>query len=391
MRDHDIVVFGATGFTGRLVVDYLARSIEKPRFAIAGRDARKLAEIAEHVRAETGVVTPTIVARSDDATSLRAMARTAKVVLSTVGPFVLHGEPLVAACVDEGTDYVDITGEPEFVANIIERHDARARAAGVRLVPCCGFDSVPHDLGAYWVARELAAKGPLTVQAFVQAGGTFSGGTWQSAVGAMSRMRQTKGATQTIVRSVETTRRIRGDAGRPHLEPEVGGWVLPMPTIDPAIVLRSAAFLELYGPAFTYGHFVRVGALSNAIMLGAGVGAVAALAQLGPTRRLLLRFKQSGEGPSAEARARGFFRVTLVGEADGQKVVARVSGGDPGYGETSKMISECALALARDASSLPARAGVLTPASAFEGVLVDRLVRAGLRFETVKREGARPR
>ena len=164
-----------------------------------------------------------------------------------------------------------------------------------------------------------------------------------------------------------------------------------MPTIDPAIVLRSAAFLELYGPAFTYGHFVRVGALSNAIMLGAGVGAVAALAQLGPTRRLLLRFKQSGEGPSAEARARGFFRVTLVGEADGQKVVARVSGGDPGYGETSKMISECALALARDASSLPARAGVLTPASAFEGVLVDRLVRAGLRFETVKREGARPR
>jgi short subunit dehydrogenase-like uncharacterized protein len=391
MRDHEIVVFGATGFTGRLVVDYLARSADKPRFAIAGRDPRKLAEIAEHVRAETGVVVATIVAKSDDPASLRAMARTTQVVISTVGPFVLHGEPLVAACVDEKTDYVDITGEPEFVADIIERHDARARAAGVRLVPCCGFDSVPHDLGAFWVARELQPKGPMTIQAFVQAGGTISGGTWQSAVGAMSRMRQTKGAAQTIARSVATTRRVRGAPGRPHLEPEVGGWVLPMPTIDPAIVLRSAAFMEVFGPEFTYGHFVRVGALSNAITLGVGVGAVAALAQLGPTRKLLLRWKQSGEGPSAEQRARAYFRVTVVGEADGKKLVARVSGGDPGYGETSKMLSECALSLAKDAASLPARAGVLTPASAFEGVLVDRLVRAGIRFETTKTEGARPR
>jgi len=388
MREHDVVVFGATGFTGRLCVDYLAGLAERPTFAIAGRDKAKLADIAEHVKAKHGFDLPILVASSDDPASLEAMARTTRVVLTTVGPYVRYGEPLVAACVREKTHYVDITGEPEFVADSIERWDARARADGVRVVHCCGFDSVPHDLGALWIVRALEPKGPASVQAFVQAGGTFSGGTWHSAVNAFSRMRESGGAAKKIFASVSTTRRVRGIAGRPHLEPEVGGWVLPMPTIDPAMVLRSAAMIDAYGPEFSYAHFVRVGSLANAVKLGVGVGAVIALAQLRPTRELLLRVKAPGAGPSEEERARSYFRVTLVGRAGDKKVVARVSGGDPGYTETSKMVSECALALARDEAKLPKRAGVLSPAAAFEDVLIDRLVNAGIRFETLKTERA---
>jgi short subunit dehydrogenase-like uncharacterized protein len=388
MRDHDVVVFGATGFTGRLCVDYLAALADRPRFAIAGRDRAKLADIAEHVRAKTGAEVPIIVASSDEPASLEAMARTTKVVLTTVGPFMKYGEPLVAACVRERTHYVDITGEPEFVAASIERWDERARADGVRIVHCCGFDSVPHDLGALWTVRALEPHGSASAEAFVQAGGTFSGGTWHSAVNAFSRMRESRGASKKIVTSAHTSRRVHGIAGRPHLEPEVGGWVLPMPTIDPAMVLRSAAMIDAYGPDFSYGHYMRVGSLANAVKLGAGVGAVVALAQLRPTRELLLRIKAPGDGPSEAERARAHFRVTFVGRAGDKRVVARVSGGDPGYSETSKMVSECALALVRDEAKLPARFGVLSPAAAFEGTLIDRLVAAGIRFETVKTERA---
>lgn len=383
-RDVDVVVYGATGFTGRLTIEYLAAAAPPSLvLAIGGRDVNKLEEIREHLYAK-GRDVRVIAARSDDEASLRSMAARARVVISTVGPYIQHGEPLVAACIAEAADYLDITGEPVFVDRILSLYGQRAEDAGVRVVSCCGFDSVPHDLGVYYSMRQLQPKGRVSVEGFVQAGGGISGGTWHSAIGIMARMREDRGRSR-ISLAATNGRAVRGIKGRPHHEPEVGGWVLPFPSIDPAIVLRSARALDVYGTDFSYGHYIRVGSLPKAIGLGATVGAIAALSQAKPTRDILLRLKKQGEGPSEEVRKRGYFRVTFVSKTESERMLSRVSGGEPGYTETSKMLSECALGLLLDRDRLPRKAGVITPAVAFGDVLVDRLQAAGIRFEVVRR------
>jgi short subunit dehydrogenase-like uncharacterized protein len=180
-----------------------------------------------------------------------------------------------------------------------------------------------------------------------------------------------------------TDRLVRGVSGHPHSEPEVGGWVVPFPTIDPQTVLRSAGALDRYGPDFTYSHYLVVGKLPVVAGMAVGASTAIALAQLKPTRDLLLKVKHPGEGPTPEQRARAWFKVTMRARANGQHVKAMVSGGDPGYGETSKMLAEAALCLAHD--ELPDRAGQLTPAVAMGDALIARLQRAGIRFEVADR------
>jgi short subunit dehydrogenase-like uncharacterized protein len=381
-REHDVVVFGATGYTGALVTEYLAHTKPDIRWAIAGRDEQKLFERSQELRSRAKLDVPFIVASSNDAPSLARLASSARVVLSTVGPYAKLGEPLVQACIEAGTDYVDVTGEPEFVANIVERHEGAAKAAGVRLVPCAGFDSVPHDLGVFFAMSALKPSGPVEVEAFVHASGGFSGGTWQSALGAFASLGD--GSARRVPHPAGGGRRVSAKPLRPRFEPEVSGWVLPMPSIDPQIVLRSAGLLDLYGPDFSYGHYVRVGSLGKAVGLAAGLGTAIGLAQIGPARTLLERLKRPGEGPSAADRERSFFRVTVVARTRAEKLIAKVSGGDA-YEETAKMAAESAVLLATRRDRLPALAGVLTPAAAFGNQLVDTLDARGIRFEIVSR------
>ncbi|MEM7356751.1 MAG: saccharopine dehydrogenase NADP-binding domain-containing protein [Acidobacteriota bacterium] len=375
-RRYDLVVFGATGFTGKLVAEYLAASSETFSWAIAGRSADKLADVKSEL--DLGDDVGLIAADSADRASLAAMAADTRVVLTTVGPYQKFGAPLVAACVEAETDYVDITGEPEFVNGVIERHDEVAQDRRLRIVNCCGFDSIPHDLGAYMVAQALPDDASVTIQGFVSASGKISGGTWQSAVNAMGRARQQLRGPR---RPASDGRKVRGLKTRAHYEKAVKGWVAPMPTIDPQIVLRSARALATYGREFRYGHYVRVGSLPRLMGLGVGVGSVFALAQLPPTRKMLLKMRQSGAGPTPEERARSKFRVTFVGRAGDQRVLGEASGGDPGYGETSKMVAESALCLALDRDQLPEHFGVITPAVAMGDRLLERLRAAGMRFE----------
>ena len=379
-RTYDVIAFGATGFTGQLVAAYLAAAGESFRWAVAGRSADKLAAVKERLGLgdDVGVVTADV----GDPASLRAMAEQARVVLTTVGPYQKYGEPLVAACVEAGTDYADITGEPEFVGRLIERYDDAAREQGVRIVNCCGFDSIPHDLGAYMMAQELARDrqdgAEVVLEGFVSASGKMSGGTWQSAVGAMGRARQQLKQPR---RRVSGGRTVRGLKARPRYEPAVRGWVAPMPTIDPQVVLRSARALPIYGETFRYGHYLRLGSFIKMTALGLGIGAVFGLAQLPATRKMLLKLRQSGDGPTAEERDRSKFRVTFVGRTGDRRVVGEASGGDPGYGETSKMVAESALCLALDRDHLPERFGIVTTAEAMGDRLLERLRAAGLRFE----------
>ena len=386
-RAYDIVLLGATGFAGKLTAAYLAGAVPAgARWAIAGRNADKLAQVRDELAAldRTAPAPELVVADVTRERTVRELAASTRVVATTVGPYVLYGDGLVAACAAEGTDYLDLTGEPEFVDVTYARHHATALATGARIVHAAGFDSIPHDLGAYFTVRELPEDVPLRVAGYVRVSATFSGGTFHSLVTAASRPRQNLAAARER-RAREPRpadgRVARAPLGRPHRAPTGEGWALPLPTLDPQVVARSARADRRYGPEFTYGHYLVLPHLYQAVGGIAGLGAVAAAAQLPPARRALLNRIAPGDGPSAQRRARSWFTVTFVGEGGGRRVMTRVSGGDPGYDETAKMLGESALCLAFD--ELPETAGQVTTATAMGGALIDRLQKAGLRFEVI--------
>lgn len=389
-RPYDVVLFGATGFTGRLTAAYLAEHAPAgSRWALAGRSKEKLesvrAELAETFPGRGVADLPLLIADSGDAASLREVAESTRVVITTVGPYLLYGEPLVAACAAAGTDYVDLTGEPEFVDRMYVAHHQRAVETGARIVHACGFDSIPYDLGVLYTVQQLPSDVPIHVKGVIRAGGTPSGGTFHSALTQMSRARQMKEAAKAR-RAVEPRpegRRSKPARGKPTRDSELGLFLLPLPTIDPVIVARSGAALASYGPDFRYSHFAGVKTLPMAIGGGAFVTGVALAAQVGPVRKLLMSRIQPGEGPSPEKRAKSWFRLDLLAEAGDQRLHTRVSGGDPGYGETAKMLAESALCLAFD--DLPKTAGQVTSAQAMGQALIDRLVAGGIAFETLDR------
>jgi saccharopine dehydrogenase (NAD+, L-glutamate forming) len=385
-RPFDIVLFGATGFTGCLTAEYLARHApEGTRWALAGRSPEKLARVRERLAAiePSCAELELLRAEVDDAGSLRAVAESSHVVATTVGPYLKLGEPLVAACAAAGTDYADLTGEPEFVDRMYVLHHATAVATGARLVHACGFDSIPHDLGALFTVEQLPEGVPLVVRGFVRAGGRPSAGTFHTAVTQFSRLRQAGGAyAQRRRMEPRPERKVSSVKDPVRYERSLGAWALPLPTIDPQVVKRSAGALARYGPDFSYGHYAAFEQLPVALGAVAGVGAVFALSQLPPTRSWLLGRMQSGDGPSPARRERSWFSVRFVGEGGGRRVVTEVAGGDPGYDETAKMLAESALCLATD--SLPPAAGQVTTAVAMGDALIERLQRQGITFEVLE-------
>ncbi|KAA6211114.1 saccharopine dehydrogenase family protein [Streptomyces filamentosus] len=388
-RPYDVVLYGATGFVGELTAEYLAGHAPAGcRWALAGRSRAKLAALRDRLAADRPHLAglPLLVADSGDPASLRELAGAARVVASTVGPYVWYGEGLVAACADAGTDYLDLTGEAEFVDLVYVRHDARARETGARLVHACGFDSVPHDLGVLFTVEQLPEGVPLRIDGFVRAGAVFSGGTFASALTAFGRGREMLRAARE--RHLHTPRlmgrRARAPLGAPRFSTETGTWALPLPTLDPQVVARSAAALARYGPDFRYRHYASVRTLPMALGGTAALGATVTAAQLPPVRRWMMDRYGAGEGPSAERRARSWFTVRFVGEGGGRRVFTEVSGGDPGYDETAKMLAESALCLALD--PLPKTAGQVTTAVAMGDALIARLRAAGLRFRVAHAE-----
>jgi short subunit dehydrogenase-like uncharacterized protein len=385
-RDFDIVVFGATGFTGALTATYLARHAPANlRWALAGRSPDRLAAVRDQLAAIDPrlEVMELLSADVTDPASLAAVAARSRVVITTVGPYLQYGEPLVAACAAQGTDYLDLTGEPEFVDRMYLAHHAGAVASGARLVHACGFDSIPHDLGALFTVNALQPTGPTTLRGVVRASGTFSGGTFHSALGAFSRVRQGQQAFRDRLKAEPRPdgRSSRAVSGKPHKDPDLGLWLLPLPTIDPQVVARSGAALASYGPKFRYSHYAGVRRLPVAAGAAVSVAGLLAAAQVPPLRRALLNRVPQGEGPDELRRKKSWFTVDFVGEADGRRVHTKVSGGDPGYTETAKMLAESALCLAYDAN--PVTAGQVTTAVAMGEHLTARLQAAGIGFERI--------
>ena len=386
-RSHDIVLFGATGFTGGLTAEYLAQNAPTgTRWALAGRNEAKLGELRGRLAAVNPACAdlPLLHADVEDEESVRTLAESTRVLITTVGPFIRYGEPIVAACAEAGTDYIDSTGEPEFVDRMYVAYHDKARKTGARLVHACGFDSIPHDLGAYFTVKQLPEDVPLSVRGYVSAGGRPSAGTMHTALTAFGRVRQMSAAHAERRRAEPRPegRRVSSAKTTPHRQSAIGAWALPMPTLDPQIVKRSAAALDRYGPDFSYGHFVAVKYLPVAAALAGGVGTLFTAAQVPPLRSWLEGRVQAGDGPSAEQREKAWFKVRFIGEGGGHRIVTEVSGGDPGYTETAKMLAESALCLAHD--DLPETAGQVTTAVAMGDALIERLRARGISFEVLE-------
>lgn len=378
-RDHALVLLGATGFTGRLTAHHLAARLagSGTRWAIAGRSRPRLEALREELGGEPAIE----VVDAADLAGLVDLAGRTRALATTVGPYARHGELVVQACVRTGTHYADITGEPAFTELVRARYDADARRRGVAVVPSCGFESVPADLGAQLTAAHLPDDAPADVRGYVRATGRLSGGTAQTALEAVAARRLPR--RRAAVGS-EAARPVAPLPPRPHRVPELGAWGVPVPTVDAEVVLRSAAAGDGYGTAFRYGHHVAVRRLAVAAAGAVGLGAFAAAAAVPPTRALLRRvLPASGQGPSATVRARSRFVVTFVGSGGGRRVVTRVSDGDPGYEATAVMLGEALRALGGDGGEGPRAAGVTTPALALGPAYRERLAEAGIAFEVL--------
>lgn len=394
-RDLDVVLYGATGFTGRQAARYLAAHAPPDlRWGLAARDEGKLQALSRDLEA-AGPSRPAALLRADagDPASVKAMVERARVVASTAGPFARFSDAVVAACVEARTDYADITGETPWVRRLVDRHHARAVADGTRIVPLCGFDSIPSDLGTWmvvdWIRREWQQPTRRVSSAFRIGGGGLNGGTVASAL-TMAEQGEARALANPVLlvpppsRGLVDGRRPRRSAGK---DEGLQAWLAPfvMAPINQQVVLRSAALWAErgapYGPAFGYdeGMELKRPVTAMAVAVGTRVGDRLLASKVG--RGLLRRLAPApGEGPSEEQMERGWFRVRLLGEAqDGRRALGEVScQGDAGNRATVLMLCEAALALALDHERLPGGGGLLTPSTAMGPVLLERLRAAGV-------------
>ena len=415
-REFDIVVYGATGFVGKLTAEYLAKAGGNARIALAGRSPDKLAA----VRATLGEAArdwPIVTADASSPASLEAMAARTRVVLTTVGPYSRYGLPLVAACAKTGTDYADLTGEAMFVRQSIDDYHKQAVDTGARIVHACGFDSIPSDMSVYALFRRVRedGEGDLLDTNFVLRGfaGGVSGGTIASMTEVM-RAASTNPDTRKLLEDPYTLAQDRG--AEPELGPQpdlpwrrgreiapelVGVWAagFVMAAYNTRIVRRSNALLDYsYGRRFRYAEYMGMGPSRAAPVLSAlTTAATAGSSALGsrffrflPQRLVERVAPKPGTGPSEEVRENGYYRVeTYTTTSTGARYVATMSqSGDPGYKATSVMLAECGLALALDRDKLPELHGVLTPAAAMGDALLARFPAAGISLDTARLNAA---
>lgn len=375
--EFDLIVYGATGYTGRLVAEHLAKQYGvggEVHWAMAGRSADKLAQVRDEIGAPAE--TPLIVADASDPASVRAMVKRAKAIITTVGPYQLYGNDLVAACAKAGTDYLDLSGEPNWMAETIAAHHASAAKSGARILHSCGFDSIPFELGVYFAEEtakaRLGAPAPRVKGRVRAMQGGLSGGTAASGAATMAAVQKDPSLFAVLTNPFALTPGFQGPeqprGDKTEHDPDTGGEVSPfmMAMINTKNVHRSNALMgHPYGTDFVYDEMVMGGPQGPASFEQVG-GAGA---------------PKPGEGPTKAEREAGFYDIVFIAiAADGRKVQVAVKGDmDPGYGSTSKMLAESAICLVKECPETPG--GVWTPGAAMRGKLIKRLTdKAGLTF-----------
>lgn len=406
-RDFDVIVWGATGFTGRLVAEYLALTYgvgRQLRWAIAGRSADKLASIASMVSESQTEELPQLLADINDPDSIDQLVQKTRVICTTVGPYALYGSVMVEACVKHGTHCCDLTGETPWMRKMIDQHQTAAESSGAKIVHTCGFDSIPSDIGVYFLQqcmreKYLAQAAEIKYRVVSSAGGV-SGGTVASMMNMMDEAKTDKSIFETLQDpyALNPLNQPRGPDGNDQMgtvyDHDFRQWTGPfmMAGINTRVVRRSNALLNYsYGREFRYSEAILTGSgpggYIRALLVALGTGLMGLLAALGPTRALLKKMLPApGEGPSEQARNMGHFNIELLGKHaldESKNIRISVTGDkDPGYGATSKMLAESAVCLAMD--SLTEGGGFLTPASAMGDQLVKRLQqKAGMGFHII--------
>lgn len=401
----DIVVFGATSFVGKILTTYIHRTYgvgKDLKWGIAGRSESKLQEVKESL-GSSGKDLPVLTADASDEGALTDLCGQARVVVSTVGPYALFGETLVRVCAETGTDYCDLTGEVQWIRKMIEKYEDKAKASGARIVHCCGFDSIPSDMGVWYLqqqAEEQFGQPAKDVRMRVKvAKGGLSGGT----VASMMNVAREAGADPKLRKELANPFSIcppdhRSSARQPSIksaeyDKDFDVWLAPfvMGAINTRVVHRSNALQQArYGKEFTYDEAMMVGKGFKGRLRGYGItgamGAFFTASALKPTSWLVEKMVPSpGEGPSPEEQEKGFFDLRFIGKTeDGRKLITKVTGDrDPGYGSTGKMLGEAAMCLAFDVADQPG--GFWTPASLLDGKLIERLTsKSGLTFELLE-------
>ncbi len=392
-KDIDIVIYGATGFTGQLCVKYFQSQGLEIKWAIAGRNLGKLQSVSKNLAPDIEI----LVADSDDEAGLNDICSRSKVVLSTAGPFHRYGSKLVKACVENGSHYVDITGENFWVKGLIEKHHEEALRKGIRIIPSCGFDSIPSDIGTFYAVRSLN-KPVKRVDSFHSWKGEASGGTIETMF-AMGDLDIGKEIRNPFLLNPEGSytneqKKLSSDVLKISKQKDLSAWSGPfiMAGANTRVVRRSEALLterqESYGNNFVYQEHAFHKSLSKALFSTMGLGLLG-LILISPLRKIVRSFlRKPGEGPSLEVQENGWFECKfLVESEDGEKSLYKMFGrGDPGYKVTSKFAAECALSLLEDPQSLPGGreyGGVLTSASGLGNVLIERLKNADVHFEAL--------
>ncbi|WP_166268873.1 saccharopine dehydrogenase family protein [Marinobacter caseinilyticus] len=405
-QQFDIVVFGATSFVGQILSRYLMETFGSGgdvKWAIGGRSEAKLVNLKTDLGATD---LPILTANADDEPSLRKMCGQTRVVVSTVGPYALYGEPLIKACVELGTDYCDLTGEVQWIRKMIQTYEEQAKKSGARIVHCCGFDSIPSDMGVYFLqqqARETLGAPCTEVKMRVRAlKGEFSGGTVASLMnvakeaGSNPALRKELANPFSICPPEHRSAKRQPNVKSAEYDRDFDAWLAPfvMAGINTRIVHRSNALMgAAYGKEFTYDEAMMTGkgikGRLAAYTITVGLGGFLVASALKPTRYVLERFvvPKPGEGPSDEAQKKGFYDLRFIGRtADGKTIRTKVTGDqDPGYGSTGKMLGQAAACLAFDVSKTERGGGFWTPSSLFGDHLVSRLRdHAGLTFELLE-------
>jgi len=403
----DIVIFGATSFVGQILTHYMLNQFAvegELKWAIAGRSQNKLKELKQSLGI-AGENLDILVADAADEDSLRLLCGSTRVVISTVGPYALYGEPLVKTCVALGTDYCDLTGEVQWIAKMLEQYEGQAKISGARIVNSCGFDSLPSDLGVYFLQQHAKQKFGETCSSIKmrvkKMKGAASGGTVASMTNIFKEVASNPALRKILANPYAICPPDHGNTvrqdnmNRPQYDNDFNSWVAPfvMAVINTRIVHRSNALVAGgYSQHFEYNEAMLTGkglmGSGIAAGVGFGLGSFAMAAVIPPTRWAMEKFilPKPGEGPSQDAQEKGFYDLRFYGKTDsGQEIRCKVTGDqDPGYGSTAKMLGQAAACLAQDISKDKVSGGFWTPASIFGTQLIARLEsHAGLTFEVI--------
>ena len=377
-KKYDLIVYGASGFTGQLICEYLSdhKDVSNLKWAISGRDIEKLKSISTQFSTEKNKI-DVLYADSFDKTSLDSISSQSKLIITTVGPYAIYGELLVESCIENQTYYLDLTGEPHFVHKIKEKYAQKAYDNNVAIIHSCGFESIPPDIGVYSAINHLNEPN-ADVSYFFESNGDISGGTWASFINSLSSSRpivSTESNKHHKSKSNKHTKKV-------FFHKEFKRWALFFPVIDKYIVRQTSKSFSQYGEGFSFSEYMLFKSWGKLAFILIGIFIVNIISKSKWIKKWLLSLKPSGSGPSKEQRDKNWFTAKVIARGKKNSVMTTIKGGDPGYGDTSKFISEMALCILTQSDQLLKNKGILTPVECSGDLLVDRLRDAGISIET---------